>query len=319
MPNNNKNTAKARAKARIKMLENKAQKETLTVLSYGIGQDSTVLFFKAIFDKDFKKKYIPGKFIVVSAETGNEYPETYEYSKYMAKIAKQHGIEYHHLDFIYTAESWAEGITQKMRKNRFIFQAGGKKSCTSSLKIAPIYKWLNEWIAKNNPSYPQKAHGKPALVKFAQDHGKIKVMIGFAKGEEKRVAKKADENIWMQESIKKIYPLIDMGMDRHDCQDYVRDLGYKVPVPSNCMKCMFQSDQELMLLAKKYPDEWQEWIDLEQAKIYRYKGEKKNYGVYGAKLLPEKLKLAIEKHGDLSIAELEKYRFSHGTCRNTSY
>lgn len=57
----------------------KNEKKHLTVLSYGGGQDSTALILKVIHDESFRAKYIPGDFIVVMADTGNEHKETIEY------------------------------------------------------------------------------------------------------------------------------------------------------------------------------------------------------------------------------------------------
>lgn len=51
--------------------------QTLTLLSFGAGQDSTAILLKLIHDADFRTKYAPQDLIVVFSDTGDEHDETY--------------------------------------------------------------------------------------------------------------------------------------------------------------------------------------------------------------------------------------------------
>ena len=251
----------------------------LTILSYGGGQDSTALFYKYVYDADFRKKYAPGHFAVVMANTGNEFPQTIQHLKEVKKVAKKHEIPFFFLeDYEYTSESWKGGILDKMRRNQSIIMINNK-SCTVSLKILPIYKWMDEYVCKTFPELNAKkpcsnTHGKKALQMFAKKYGKIKVILGIAKGEETRVAKTNEADPpWMRKSIEKIYPMIDIGMDRKGAQDYIASQGHTIPPPSNCMVCPYQSNEELLFVALKYPSMFEQWVKMEKTKIDRYSKE----------------------------------------------
>lgn len=49
------------------------------------------------------------------------------------------------------------------------------------------------------------------------------------------------------------------------------------------------------------------------------KTKNQNYGVFGPKPLPQKMKEAAEKFADWSNARIADYRYSHGHCVSTSY
>jgi hypothetical protein len=59
------------------------------------------------------------------------------------------------------------------------------------------------------------------------------------------------------------YPLIDMGMSRTDCFQWMKGNGYPEPPRSACAYCPFHSDDEWERI-KAMPAEWQTTIDLER-------------------------------------------------------
>jgi len=66
----------------------------LTVLSFGGGQDSTVLLEKLIDDSTFRQTYAPGDLLVVMSDTGDEFDSTYEHIGYCQKRCVEAGIDY---------------------------------------------------------------------------------------------------------------------------------------------------------------------------------------------------------------------------------
>lgn len=67
----------------------------LTILSMGLGQDSTTILLKLIHDKDFRRKYAPNDLLVLFANTGNEHPYTYSYrDRVIIPLCKEHNIEF---------------------------------------------------------------------------------------------------------------------------------------------------------------------------------------------------------------------------------
>jgi len=104
-------------------------------------------------------------------------------------------------------------------------------------------------------------------------------------------------------------------MDRLACQEYIRSVGHTVPTPSNCVLCPWLNEIELLYLYRFHRTDYEEWVQLEDNKIQAnlHMGEK-NMGVWGKKLLPEKMKEAQLKHGHMSDAELSEYKMGHGHC-----
>lgn len=302
----------------------------LTMLSYGGGQDSTAILYRLIYDKDFRQKYAPDDLIVVMADTFNEHDETYEQVKHAEWLCVQHDIPFIFLQG-YATGDWEKGLIAFYEAKDTVGSKVFRKTCTMRLKINPIYNWLDGYL---HEQYGTSVSGhKKAIRQFALNHGKIDVLIGIAKSEEKRAGTNEEsKDKWMREAINKVYPLIEIGWDRQACQDYITSLGHEVPIPSNCILCPFMSKQELLYLYRVMPEWYNKWVELEQNKINKFahpddptKTLKKdgkigsNHGVWGTKLLPEILQEAIEEHGHMTNEELHEYKMSHGHCVKSKY
>lgn len=245
----------------------------LTVLSFGGGQDSTAILYKLIYDPAFADRYKSNRFIVIMSDVGNEHPYTYEHVERIQELCKQHGIEFHFItnDLGYHSENWP-GLIQFYERTNTVGSKAFFKTCTDNLKIKVIFNFLEAWIGKN---YGFPAGRKKAIKKFAEIYGKIDVMIGFAAGEEGRIGKNENRPIWMQKSINFVYPLIDCGLDRGDCIDYIKEVQpASVPMvyPSNCMICPWLNEVELLWLWRNYPEMFKKWTRLEKAKIIKSAG-----------------------------------------------
>lgn len=295
------------------------------MLSFGAGQDSTAILYLLGEVAEFRKRYAPGDLVVAFSDTGDEFPMTYMNLLLVKQYCRSKGIEFVHIkpEMGFHTPAW-QSLTDYFRKYNVVMSKFFRKSCTDSLKIQPIYRWLNAHVAK---TYGYQAYGKGWLTKFAlanfvDDNGKIDVLIGIAKGEEKRIT--PDEKLtdrWLRHSIRRVYPLVALGWGRAECQQFLRDLGVFVPPPSNCMRCPFMSLPELLYLARKFPAQFVEWVGFEAAKLrkFAHKGEK-NYGVlHKTKRLPEMLADAERLYGHWSLERLEEYRFSHGHCVQSKY
>jgi len=300
----------------------------LTILSYGGGQNSTTLLYKYVLDKEFRKKYAPDHFIVIMSDTGDEHPHTYKHVKFIQKLCAENAVSFVLLtnNYGYHPQSW-QTLRFYYKTKSTIGSKCHNKICTDKLKLQPIYSYMEDWIEKE---YGFKTKKKKGFIEFAQHYGKIRMLIGITKDEEKRINKSVRPK-WHEKSIKMVYPLIAMGMDRMDCQNYMSSTGLPVPYPSNCMLCPFISEIELLWLYRFHRDDYEEWETLERNKIKRcalkndltktltLKGKiVSNMGVWGKRLLPQVLEETIKTHGHLSDEELNKYKFSHN-CVQSRY
>lgn len=293
----------------------------LTVLSFGAGQDSTTILDKCVYDPSFRKEYAPGDLIVVMADTGNEHDQTYRHVEDMRELCKKHDIPFFLItpDMGHHSKTWPS-LQHQWKLNKSVGSKAFMKSCTDKLKIGPIYNFVGSYIHK---TYGLDKHGrKQEFIEFARKYGKIDVLIGIAKGEEKRVAgeNKSDPK-WRRQSINVRYPLIDLGMDRQECQDYISSLGQLIPIPSNCKMCPWTSLQELLWLYRFDKAAYIKWTWFEAAKINHWEGRTdKNVGVWGGTvLLPAKLKEAKKLYGHWSDKKLHAYKMSHGHCVMSKY
>lgn len=154
------------------------------------------------------------------------------------------------------SQSW-QSLRDQMDKNSTIF---GMKpiltlvvasafarngSCSDNLKIKPIYRFLAHYIHSHYGFERQGIclkskkgffNNAATFLYFASLYGKINMLIGIARSEEKRINNEIACS-WGQKSIVKVYPLIDIGYDRKDCQNYIASLSQPVPLPSNCILC----------------------------------------------------------------------------------
>lgn len=206
------------------------------------------------------------------------------------------------------------------------------KICSQRLKIDPIYRFLEDFLAKR---YGVKKGNKKGFRQFAKELGKIRMIIGIAANEEKRMSKAEDrKERWYRESITHEYPLVDLGMDRAKCQSYIKSVGHAVPIPSNCMFCPFLAKEELEYLRRFCPEALSEWIYFERRKLDKWSHLEavpvvsasgktttvnKNLGVWGKRTLPEMVAIVQKEFASWSDERIKDYRNSHGHCVSTAY
>lgn len=308
------------------------QETELSILSIGMGQDSVSLVCKLVFDPAFRKKYAPNRLLLVMADTGNEADLTTEYMhNVFVPFCKKHNLEFVFIEknMGFHSEAWKD-LESQWARNSTIGSVAYPKTCTHNLKLNPQFRYVEHWIEEN---YGYPASQKRGYKEFAKFHGQISWMVGIAKGEEKRVAKVKEETGWRKIAVNTVYPLIDLGMDRKACQDYIRECGLEVPYPSNCLMCPFSAGNgiELLWMQQNYPNRFDEWVAIEQRKLEHWADKTaKNIGVSGklhkegerkgeAVTLKDLLALAKEEFQHLTKPQLAEYRFSHGHCVVSAY
>lgn len=297
----------------------------ITILSFGAGQDSTTILYRIVVDPDFRKTYVKGRLLVIMSDTGDEHLYTYRHVEYIAKFCKRHQIEFY---FLRPKDGYhpkgCNGLIPWLKKNKCIMSKAFPKTCTDNLKIKPIYNFLEQYIGRNiyRRNMPFAKSKKGFIKSYARQYGKIRVLIGISAEEKGRIANDFIQS-WMRKSLIRIYPLVEAGMTRQDCQDWIKEAGLPLPPPSNCMRCPFMNEIELLWLYRNHPKAFWEWVDMERAKIKKSQSlgvpDSRNLGVHGKLRLPEVLRLAIQKHGHLTKAQLWDYKMSHGYCVQSKY
>src|SRR5258708_4079271 len=292
----------------------------ITILSFGAGQDSTAILYRIVLDPEFRKAYVKGKLIVIMSDTGDEHDYTYRHVAYITKFCKRHNIEFY---FLRNADGYhpkgCKGLIPWLKKTKSIMSKSYSKSCTDNLKIQPIYNFLEGYIGKqiylrNTPFVESK---KVFIKSYAKQHGKIRVLIGISAEEEGRIGNEFSQP-WMRKSLTRVYPLVETGMTRQACHNWIKTTGLSLPPPSNCMRCPFMNEIELVWLYRVHPRAFYEWVDMEKAKIRKSRSlgisDDRNLGVNGKIMLVPSLQKALKKHAHLSKKQLWEYKISHGNC-----
>jgi hypothetical protein len=290
----------------------------ITVVSFGAGQESMWLLDKLCWEPEFRKIHAPGKLLVVGSDTGEEHPHTLKAVEYAKLLCKRFGIEFQWVtpDMGFHPNNW-QTLSGQYKRNSTIGSAAFIQTCTANLKVTVVNNYTEHWLQQMG----YDGGNKKSYYLAAAEHGKLRLILGFAKGEEHRTTNgdKYDP-VWKKKCMERYYPLIKLGVDRQKCiDDNAVNIRLKI-WPSNCMICFYQSDQEILWLYRNYPDKFKDWVGMEKAKLKKFaeKGEK-NFGVYGKITLMQKLEKAQKLYGHWTDEQLNDYKFSHGHCMKSKY
>lgn len=136
--------------------------------------------------------------------------------------------------------------------------SGGKipnRGCTRDFKIKPI----------------MQAARRIAGIKRGQKTVGVVQWIGISLDEIYRM--KPSREPWAQS----IWPLVDMGMKRHDCLLWMERRGYPRPPRSSCVYCPYHNNAEWRRLRDEEPAEFRRAIEFERA-LQETKARPDNFG-----------------------------------------
>jgi hypothetical protein len=118
------------------------------------------------------------------------------------------------------------------------------RTCTSNYKIKPIHRKIRELLGVRR-------------VSKRMDY-KATVYVGISTDEASRMKPAQTpyiENAW---------PLIDLGMTRQDCIDWLSINEYPIPARSACTFCPLRSDKDWRELKAESPLDFQEAVEFEK-------------------------------------------------------
>ncbi|MFD1674793.1 hypothetical protein [Alicyclobacillus fodiniaquatilis] len=218
------------------------------VLSLGAGvQSSTILLMSIHGD-------LPKPDVAIFADTGWEPKAVYDWLTFLKTQAERSGIP-----LLTTSKGNLRDVILQnagpVRRKRFaaipffVRNPGGqagrlRRQCTREFKIDPIARTVRESIGLR-----PRQHMKHS----------VRMWQGITTDEIYRV--KTARIPWQVNH----YPLIDLGLSRHDCLQWLREHGYPEPPKSSCIGCPYHDDAYWSRMKRWAPDEFAEAVAFDHA------------------------------------------------------
>lgn len=215
-------------------------KSRMRVIACGGGvQSSALVILAATRNREFEAAMGGRVHHALFANTGDdsELPETLTFLREtLIPWAFEREVELHELAPL-KRSIWAHIIDHDdpttLREPIPVFGTNGapmSRSCTADWKIKRMGRWLkDQGCGIDKP---------PATV-----------AIGISVDEIERAGRGRDEK-WER----RVYPLLDLGMTRSDCEQVIRDADMTVPPKSSCFFCPFHSRQVWAEMRRDKPD-----------------------------------------------------------------
>ena len=201
------------------------------VAAWGMGLDSTAMIVELVALGDAPD-------IVLTADTGSERPETYEYLPLFQRWMDRHGLDHHVVRYQpQRFRHWPPyySLMANCLTNATLPSISfSRHSCSLKWKVEPQDRWVAGWA----PAQRTWEAGR-----------KVTKLIGYD-------ASPADTRRYAHaESIENPlydfrYPLREWGWDRKRCAERIRAEGLPVPIKSACFFCGAASPAEIRTLPR---------------------------------------------------------------------
>jgi hypothetical protein len=224
--------------------------DTLRTISYGGGVQSTALVVLAALRDPKFEEAMGGRVehaLFSNVGDDSEHPATLEFVRdVMTPWAAERGVTVHELRRTRKdgeLETLYGRITRPGHRAITIplYGEGGvpqSRHCTADFKVAVLAKWL-------------KANG-------ANKDNPATVAIGISVDELERAHRGRDEP-WER----RCYPLLDLAMNRGDCEQFIAKAGLPVPQKSSCWFCPFHKPQTWAEMRRDQPRMFEAAVALE--------------------------------------------------------
>lgn len=217
----------------------------LEVISLGAGVQSSVLCLLAA--KGITK---PMPDFAIFADTGWEPPEV---TKWLEVLKTLVPFPVHVVSGGDLRQDTIDAAKNKSRVASAPFftydKSGGRpaiirRQCTDTYKLIPIKKRIRELLGVK----------KGARVKGTM----VTQQIGISLDEVQRMAESRDKWITLR------WPLIDLGMSRHDCLRWMKEHGYPEPPKSACVGCPYHNDEKWRDMKLNQPEQFADAVEFDK-------------------------------------------------------
>ena len=226
------------------------ENRVIRILSLGAGVQSSAVLLMAIHGEIKPIEHC------IFSDTGWEPKHVYSYLEKLKPLIKKSGIQFHRVQS--HSKNTTGSIKEDALKNdRFAaipfhtLNVDGKRSimrrqCTSEYKILPVERRIREIMGLK---YKQR---------YARKYGIVHQLMGISTDEVQRAKDNYKPYIFTK------FPLLDLGMSRQDCLNWMADKGYELPKRSACIGCPYHDNSEWLNLKENHYDEFMEAVDFEK-------------------------------------------------------
>jgi hypothetical protein len=236
----------------------------------------------------------------IFADTGWEPKAVYEHLDWLAEFSAAHGIPVDRIscgrnikaDEVSATVRGIKANGQRFASLPYFTKTGSgsfgmiRRQCTREYKIDPIKRHLRKLVS------PPRRTPDLALPIVEQWYG-----ISIDEAQRMRLA-----DTWW---IINHYPLVEIGMTRDGCLQWLDKNGFKRPVRSACIGCPFKHDNEWRWLRDNSPGEWQEAIAFDEV-VRKNGGEQGDLFIHASREPLKDVDLSTpEDHGQLNLWNAE--------------
>lgn len=218
---------------------------SIRVLSLGAGVQSTCLLLMSLAGE------LDSLDAAIFADTGGEPAYVYDHFRKLAFYSSARGTPVKLVQDGSLPAALTDPSTRFASIPYYTLSPTGKKGigrrqCTREYKITPIQREVRRMLGAN-------LRGR-----VAKRFGYAEQWIGFSTDEIGRVSYKH-----RVEHIRQRYPLLELGMSRDDCSEWLTANGWGSVAKSACFFCPYRSNAEWRNLRDNHPADWQEAIRID--------------------------------------------------------
>jgi hypothetical protein len=215
----------------------------INILSFGGGIQTVAMALMCMKGQLVRPDYM------VFSDTGWEVEATYTYLSWFIPMIEESGIPVRIVS-AGNLRSDALDNSKRFAAMPLFTESDGpgygmlRRQCTREYKVEPVYKEIRNILG---------------LKPYERHDVKVKLWLGISKDEASRM--KPNRVKW----IENIYPLVDNGLSRHNCIQYIKDCGFHLPPKSACIGCPYHSDIFWKNLKRESPEEFKDACDFDHA------------------------------------------------------
>lgn len=214
----------------------------LRTLSLGAGIQSTTLYLLACENPVMRFD------VAIFADTGWEPARVYEH---LDALEKAGSIPIHRVSVGNIRDDALDPDHRFASMPLFVRNPDGsdgmaRRQCTSEYKLKPIKQEVRRLLGYPHPTPVPKGV-------------QAEVAIGISADE---IGRARDSDV---KYMRNVFPLLDLGWSRKDCERYLKSVGWGSVEKSACIGCPYHGNAQWRRMRDEHPEEWADAVAFDHA------------------------------------------------------